>query len=109
VRPQFFWATSRATRCCAFAHGLQAGLRTTDVLGRYGGEEFIQILRNTKLTGAISESRARPLYDNLGGDAGGLELAGRCLLDDASGIRVPGSAVVTSTNHKSWGGGPSHL
>ena len=61
----------------AVAHAVQAWLRTSDVLGRYGGEEFIQILRNTKLTGAISEAEhvKRPLYGNLGDDTDRLELA----------------------------------
>jgi diguanylate cyclase (GGDEF)-like protein len=40
----------------AFAHTVQAGMRTTDVFGRYGGEEFIQILRHTDLRGAVTEA-----------------------------------------------------
>jgi diguanylate cyclase (GGDEF)-like protein len=39
----------------AFAHTAQAGLRTGDVFGRYGGEEFLQLLPRTDLTGAVSE------------------------------------------------------
>ncbi len=37
----------------AFAHAVQARLRATDVFGRYGGEEFVQILSNTNLEGAL--------------------------------------------------------
>ena len=40
----------------AFAHAVQSGLRAADVFGRYGGEEFIQILRHTDLPGATSEA-----------------------------------------------------
>ena len=39
-----------------FARLLQSNLRTQDVIGRYGGEEFVVILRNTGLTEAISVS-----------------------------------------------------
>ena len=40
----------------AFAHTVQGGLRAADVFGRYGGEEFIQILKHTDLPGAVSEA-----------------------------------------------------
>ena len=40
----------------AFAQGVQGGLRATDVFGRYGGEEFVQILRHTALAGAMAEA-----------------------------------------------------
>jgi len=39
-----------------FAQGVQDGLRTTDVFGRYGGEEFVQILRHTTLAGAMADA-----------------------------------------------------
>jgi diguanylate cyclase (GGDEF)-like protein len=39
-----------------FAHAVQGGMRTVDVFGRYGGEEFIQILRHTDLAGAMTEA-----------------------------------------------------
>lgn len=39
-----------------FAQFVQQGLRATDVFGRYGGEEFVQILRNTTLTGALADA-----------------------------------------------------
>jgi diguanylate cyclase (GGDEF)-like protein len=49
-----------------FSHAVQAALRTTDVFGRYGGEEFIHILRHTDLTGAMREAeRMRALVGEL--------------------------------------------
>lgn len=39
-----------------FARTVQEGLRTTDFFGRYGGEEFVQILPQTMLAGAIAEA-----------------------------------------------------
>ena len=39
-----------------FAQAVQDGLRTTDFFGRYGGEEFVQILPRTPLVGAIAEA-----------------------------------------------------
>ena len=39
-----------------FAQAVQAGLRASDVFGRYGGEEFVQILRHTTLGGAMREA-----------------------------------------------------
>ena len=39
-----------------FAQFVQDGLRATDVFGRYGGEEFVQILHNATLTGAMADA-----------------------------------------------------
>ncbi|MEP6678841.1 MAG: GGDEF domain-containing protein, partial [Betaproteobacteria bacterium] len=39
-----------------FAQAVQRGLRSTDIFGRFGGEEFVQILRHTRLTGAMSDA-----------------------------------------------------
>ena len=39
-----------------FAQAVQSGLRTMDFFGRYGGEEFIQILPRTALPGAIADA-----------------------------------------------------
>ena len=39
-----------------FATAVQGGLRATDVFGRYGGEEFVQVLRHTTLTGAMADA-----------------------------------------------------
>jgi len=39
-----------------FAQAVQGGLRATDIFGRYGGEEFVQILRHTALTGAMADA-----------------------------------------------------
>jgi diguanylate cyclase len=40
----------------AFAHAVRDGLRSTDIFGRYGGEEFVQILPHTALAGAILDA-----------------------------------------------------
>jgi diguanylate cyclase (GGDEF)-like protein len=40
----------------AFAQAVQGGLRATDVFGRYGGEEFVQICRHTDLAGAVADA-----------------------------------------------------
>src|SRR5258706_11778262 len=39
-----------------FAQFVQGGLRATDIFGRYGGEEFVQILRNATLKGAMADA-----------------------------------------------------
>jgi len=39
-----------------FAQFVQGGLRATDVFGRYGGEEFVQILHNATLKGAMADA-----------------------------------------------------
>ena len=39
-----------------FAQAVQDGLRATDIFGRYGGEEFVQILRHTTLAGAMADA-----------------------------------------------------
>jgi diguanylate cyclase (GGDEF)-like protein len=40
----------------AFAQAVQEGLRATDVFGRYGGEEFVQILQRTAIAGAMADA-----------------------------------------------------
>ena len=40
----------------AFAQFVQEGLRASDVFGRYGGEEFVQIMRHTTLAGAMADA-----------------------------------------------------
>jgi diguanylate cyclase (GGDEF)-like protein len=40
----------------AFAQAVRDGLRSTDVFGRYGGEEFVQILPHTTLAGAMLDA-----------------------------------------------------
>src|SRR4030095_16032786 len=39
-----------------FARAVEDSLRTSDFFGRYGGEEFVQILPRTPLAGAIAEA-----------------------------------------------------
>ena len=39
-----------------FAQAVQSGLRVTDFFGRYGGEEFVQILPQTILAGAMAHA-----------------------------------------------------
>jgi diguanylate cyclase (GGDEF)-like protein len=39
-----------------FTRSVQRHLRSTDVFGRYGGEEFMQILPSTKLDGALARA-----------------------------------------------------
>ena len=40
----------------AFATAVQDGLRSSDVFGRYGGEEFVKICRHTTLAGAVADA-----------------------------------------------------
>ena len=39
-----------------FAEAVRQHLRTTDVFGRYGGEEFVKICRHTTLAGAVADA-----------------------------------------------------
>jgi diguanylate cyclase (GGDEF)-like protein len=50
----------------AFARAVRDGLRSTDAFGRYGGEEFVQILPHTALAGAMLDAeRLRNLISTL--------------------------------------------
>jgi diguanylate cyclase (GGDEF)-like protein len=39
-----------------FARAVQGGLRSTDVFGRYGGEEFVHVLRHSNVAGAMADA-----------------------------------------------------
>ena len=47
-------AGDEVLRC--FAEALQARLRAADIFGRYGGDEFVQILTETSLEGALFDA-----------------------------------------------------
>ena len=63
-----------------FAQAVQDGLRTTDFFGRYGGEEFVQILPQTMLAGAMADAerlrqRIRTLELPVSGSVGQLTVS----------------------------------
>ncbi len=71
-----------------FARTVQEGLRTADFFGRYGGEEFVQILPRTPIAGAMAEAerlRSRIRTMELAGDIleGTIDRFDRC-----SGVRA---------------------
>ena len=56
---------SSATKCCAVSQKLGESLRDTDLLARFGGEEFAALLTVTPArTGQIAAERARRLVEN---------------------------------------------
>jgi diguanylate cyclase (GGDEF)-like protein len=56
------------------AHRMRAGIRNIDIPGRYGGEEFIMLLPETELPGAVllAERLRRRIADNPVTTVGGL-------------------------------------
>ena len=77
----------------AFALAVQQELRTTDVFGRYGGEEFIQICRDTPLAGAVVDAeRLRERISTL--DLPISRLIGRLTVSIGVAQYVPGETIM---------------
>jgi diguanylate cyclase (GGDEF)-like protein len=76
-----------------FAQFVQQGLRATDVFGRYGGEEFVQILRNTALSGAVADAeRLRERVSAL--EIPGLPMIGRLTVSIGVAQYQSGEAII---------------
>jgi diguanylate cyclase (GGDEF)-like protein len=66
---------------CAFAQEVEKNLRSTDVLARWGGEEFLLLMPETSIKGALA------LLERVRGDVAGL-----CLETAMGSIRITVSA-----------------
>jgi diguanylate cyclase (GGDEF)-like protein len=76
-----------------FAQFVQDGLRVTDVFGRYGGEEFVQILRNATLTGAMAD--AERLRERIGAlDIPSARSIGRLTVSIGVAQYAPGETII---------------
>ena len=76
-----------------FAQFVQQGLRASDVFGRYGGEEFVQIMRNTTLAGAVADAeRLRERISAL--EIPGLPSIGRLTVSIGVAQYEPGEAII---------------
>jgi diguanylate cyclase (GGDEF)-like protein len=76
-----------------FAQFVQQGLRASDVFGRYGGEEFVQILRNTTQAGAVADAeRLRERVSAL--EVPGLPSIGPLTVSIGVAQYVPGEAII---------------
>ena len=76
-----------------FAQFVQQSLRGTDVFGRYGGEDFVQILRNTTLTGAMADAeRLRERVSAL--EIPGTPTIGRLTVSIGVAQYEPGEAII---------------
>jgi len=76
-----------------FAQFVQQGLRASDVFGRYGGEEFVQIMRNTTLAGAMADAeRLRERISAL--EIPGLPSIGRLTVSIGVAQYEPGEAII---------------
>jgi diguanylate cyclase (GGDEF)-like protein len=76
-----------------FAQAVQGGLRATDVFGRYGGEEFVQVLRQTALAGAMADAeRLRKRISEL--DIPVARATGRLTVSIGVAQYKPGEAII---------------
>ena len=76
-----------------FAQTVQGGLRATDVFGRYGGEEFVQILRHSTVAGAMADAeRLRARISEV--DIPVTRSAGRLTVSIGVAQYKPGEAII---------------
>ncbi len=76
-----------------FAQAVQGGLRATDVFGRYGGEEFVQVLRQTTAAGAMADAeRLRKRISEL--DIPVARATGRLTVSIGVAQYKPGEAII---------------
>ena len=76
-----------------FAQTVQGGLRATDVFGRYGGEEFVQILRHSTVAGAVADAeRLRERISQV--DIPLTRSAGRLTVSIGVAQYKPGEAII---------------
>jgi len=76
-----------------FAQAVQGGLRATDVFGRYGGEEFVQILRHSTVAGAMADAeRLRERISEL--DIAVTRSTGRLTVSIGVAQYKPGEAII---------------
>lgn len=76
-----------------FAQAVQGGLRATDVFGRYGGEEFVQLLRHSTVTGAMADAeRLRERISRL--DIPNTRSAGRLTVSIGVAQYKPGESII---------------
>src|SRR3569833_4520153 len=55
-------ATWQGTGSCGTSRTSRDSIRDTDILGRYGGDEFLQILPDTDLKGAVMHAERLRVY-----------------------------------------------
>ena len=76
-----------------FAQTVQGGLRATDIFGRYGGEEFVQVLRHSTVAGAMADAeRLRERISQL--DIPHTRSAGRLTVSIGVAQYKPGEAII---------------
>ena len=76
-----------------FAQAVQSELRATDVFGRYGGEEFVHVLRHSTVAGAMAD--AERLRERISGlDIPVTRATGRLTVSIGVAQYKPGEAII---------------
>ena len=76
-----------------FAQAVQGELRATDVFGRYGGEEFVHVLRHSTVAGAMAD--AERLRERISGlDIPVTRATGRLTVSIGVAQYKPGEAII---------------